>query len=497
MKFNSPQPKILFWLIFGLIFIVWTIINFRQLNNRYFLDGDFSQYAFVMLDWRSTGEIPLQGTKISYAQIKLPPLYYYLIYPFYLITNASHLYAHIACFAYTWVIFTALGLLLYKRPAYRWSYLFTIAILCFIPIIVANNERAWNPAFVWQPIIIAWYCLALSDKSKKTTLLILTSGLACAVSLSLEILIAPAVLAILIIGAVKLRRRCLLLLGSFLVSSILLWLPILVTEFNQIIQLNLLAYGWEIADQLSIRFYKLFNFSLTNKYVFTSYDFIIICLAVISPLVICLFGLNRSNKKTLNLDWIYLLLILGITVVVSLIPTIAMMWWYTLGAALIIVLLLTHLPTKIKYLTGSLLIIYWSITLFKTRQSIPYQASVSSVDICFKKVCQQLGSQQFYYAMYTGAISDNAPAYLLSAAGCPPVMRDQFIYGDFLTRLADHDGQLLIFYDLDNSGEIRSDTTEWSVEQYIAIKPNLDNLYPYTIATGRCDGNWGWTLHAK
>ena len=482
--------KLVFWVIFCLLFLAWAFTQFYRLSQTFYLYHDFAQYAFKMFDWRSSGEIPLLGPFVTYVNFYLPPTYYWIIYPFYLITNGSIFYNHLACFVYTWVIFLGLALALYKRPTYRWSFLFLIALFCLNPLIIVNRtHQVWNPSYIWQPVVVAWYCLALSTQSKRRLLLCVIGGAACAVVIGMELLIIPVVIGLLIVSALRLRGKVLPWLISFSVASSICWLPVLAVQFNQILNTSLVLPN-QPADLFAVRFYKLFATAFAPT--IYSYNHInlnphVIVLYVILLAVVIFYLKKNWGIKMLRQDWFQVLLVLTITAIISLIPKIEMSFWYTTGLAAIIILLLVNLPGRLKYLISTLLTIYWLTFFFKSANII---ASAPSIESCLKQICQRVTPYQYYYVSYADDItSGNALAYFLTTAGCPPVQRWRMFDLDQPEDSINTDYQLLAAHYLD--------TSQHSNPLYIEHESFLNEFYSHPIASASCDGNWGWTLYDK
>ena len=494
------NPQVVFWTLFVVLFIIWTFTALQRLNETPSLDWDFAQYGFAMFDWRSSGKIPLLGPNAGYVSFNhLPALYYWIIYPFYLITNASVFYNHLACFVYTWAIFLGLALVLRKRPAYRWSFLLLIALFCFSPLILHDRTiHVWNPSYAWQPVVVAWYCLALASQSKRRILLRVIGGIACAISISFNLSLIPVVIGLLVVSVVRLRRQVLPWLIGFLVASLILWSPIFILQPNEIFASGLPLSGQSF-DPFTVRFYNLFTASLTSVAYGpkpAGFELPLGCILVIAPI---LFQLGKHKlSKLLHQDWFQLLLILVISAIITLIPRVNMNYWYATGTAAIIILLLTNSPGRFKYIAIALLMSYWLMIFLRNIQPAT-GADTASTAICLSKVCQYTMPNQYYYAFYTDAVGDNAPSYFLTTLGCPPTRRWQkHDLNTLLENMVSTDYPLLVFHDLD---ELRNEWRRWPKETsdqlYVELKPTLDKLYQHPIVSASCDDNWGWTLYSK
>ena len=490
-------PKFVFWLVFMLLFIVWIIIQFSQLGRFKHLDGDYAQHSSALLEWRTDGRIPLVGMGSSPLLINLSPLYYWLIYPFYLITNGSIFYNHLACFVYTWVIFLALGLVIYKRPAYRWSFLLLIALFCFNPLILYDRTyRIWNPSYVWQPIVLAWYCLLFASQSKHRVLFSIVGGMACVASISFNLLMAPVVICLLIVSIFRLRRQVLPWLIGMAVAFLVCWSTVLITQFEAIFQ-NQIVRQNQTFDPLITRLHTLLTMASTDDRAYTNYDHVIIYAAILALIIFCLK--RNSNKKLLEEDWFQLLFILIISTIITVAPKIIMWGWYANSLIVIIIILLIGLPSRLKYLIASLIIGYW-LAMFLSSLNWPYRVNALSVESCFKQVCQHVSSNQYYYVLYTDVVLDNAPAYFLSAAACPPArLYDQASSGSFEVSAIDPSFPLLVFHDLD---VMENEWMRWSMEDadppfYAEIKPTFDKIYTHPVVSVDCEGDWGWTLYSN
>lgn len=490
---KSDRAKLcLFWLVLAALCFVWALIQF-DFDNYCFFDSDFSQYAHNMLARKNADKLLLVGPASSYFIPVVSPLYYWIIYPFYLLTGGAYFYIHLACFVYTWVIFLALAAVLYKRPAYRWSYLLMIALFCFMPVIMVSATKMWSPNFVWQAMVVTWYGLILAPKSKRRVVLSVVSGTACAAGVSLEPLIIPVAIGFLIIGAIRLRKNVWPYLISFGVLLLVFWVPTFITEFGQIIA-RLLAPRDYFFDPFVTRLHELLTLPFADFSSYNNYNLIIVYVLILVPIFWCFKKFWR--KKLLQEAWFQMFLVVLFSSIVTLIPKINMTFWYTTGFATVLILLLITLPVRIKYLTGVVLVVAW-MRLALVHASFVPRVTATEIEACVTQACQKMTSNDFHYAVYTDVIAKDAVLYLLFKEGCLPTTNWENITEDYLEMLtARRHYQLLVFHDLDTlQNENDRWPTEWTPPFYVELKPSLDALYTEPIASASCDGDWGWTLY--
>ena len=488
------NPQIIFWTVFCLLLIVWTFVQFHQFGQALNLNHDFAQYAFAMFDWRNAGQFPLLGPFSGMVNFNLSPLYYWIIYPFYLITNGSVFYNHIACFVYTSITFFALALLLHKRPAYRWSYLFLMALICLNPRIQSNvNDMVWNPSYTWQPIIVTWYCLVLAPQSKHRTLLNIISGVACAISISLNLSMVPIAIGLLVVNTLRLRKNIWPWLAGFFAVLLICWLPVFTVQLDRIYHQGLILPN-KHPEALTVSLRKLTTYPFIDWYSYSNYDQYIIQALIVTIIILSLKKI--SGKKLLHQDWFQLLLVLIISTVITLIPGTTLHAHYVIGFTILIILLFANSPSRLKYLIGVLLLTFW-LAIYLKKLTVPQQASVLGIEACFAQACQQVVPYQYNYTEYTSIITSDAYSYFLTIAGCPPAQRWGSFYLNSPEYLTETDYPLLVFHNLDGSS---SDPTWLKVNIdpfYVELKSVLDEVYTNPIASASCDDNWGWTLYGK
>ena len=501
VKIRKIKPCVWFWLGLVVLFIVWAFMQFHQLERAFNITYDFAQYGFAMLNWRTTGDVPLLGPHSAYLVNYIPPLYYWLIYPAYLLSNGSPFYNHIACFVYTWIILLGLALVLCKRPKYRWSYLLLIALFCFNPLILHDRVNfVWNPSYVWQPMVVAWYCLALASQSKRRILLCVIGGIACAISMSLNLLVVPVVIGFLVISILRLRKYVWAWLMGLLVAVSIFWLPVFIAGGKVIPDYNSASgqFGQFATRLRTVVAVPLIGFRSYAQYNYSKYDHIIAYGFLLVIFVFCFRKNWRQNLFESNFGQLSIALI--ISTIITLIPKIEIVWHYTTGLTIIIILLLVNLPRRIKLVACSLLLSWWLVLPFFNLK-ILRRVDLSSINTCLSQVCKYVSANQYYYALYTaaaiGIMDIEVPTYLLALAGCVPT-NGQYL-SPYPTDVSEvnHSYPLLVLHDLDTLAPELWWPNSKTNHYYIVLKTTLDKLYSQPVASAECDGDWGWTLYTR
>ncbi len=95
-------------LIFVVSIALFLFFRFYQLPQTLNFFGDLGRDFVVMQNWQRTGKPPLLGPQNSAMSFNQSAIYFYLLYPFYLITSGSVYATAIACAGYYVLFFILL-----------------------------------------------------------------------------------------------------------------------------------------------------------------------------------------------------------------------------------------------------------------------------------------------------------------------------------------------------------------------------------------------------
>jgi len=147
------MTRIKFAISFGLI-CIFLFLRLYKIQDSLFFFNDMGRDMLVLYNWQQTGKPPLLGPQTSALPLNQSPLYYYYLYPFYLLTNASPYTALIAN-AFLYIVSFVLSLYFFRKDHKSYFLVFISYFLITIhPQYIAQSRFVWNPSLV-TPLIIA------------------------------------------------------------------------------------------------------------------------------------------------------------------------------------------------------------------------------------------------------------------------------------------------------------------------------------------------------
>ena len=221
------SPQFYWWLAVGLIFVVWSWTRFANLSESFWFWDDAGRDGWYLWQWWAQGKIPFLGPRTSALPINTSPFYFYLLFPSFVLMQQSYFYAHVTLFIFTWTIWSGLIWLTRGQPRRRQSLLMLMTLCCLAPPMIAQSRWVWNPSFIWQMVLAAFYLLLCLPRKKWA---IITSGALTVLAASFNFSAIPAVLAIFIVMLIQNRRQWLAWCLGAVGSGVIAFLPTLVYE---------------------------------------------------------------------------------------------------------------------------------------------------------------------------------------------------------------------------------------------------------------------------
>lgn len=369
----------------------------------------------VLQTWANTGKPPLLGPQTSALPFNQSPIYFYLLYPIFLLSHQSPYTALIVNAILYISSFLFCLYLSYKHPTLipKKNIFITFFLISIHPQYIIQSRYVWNPSFVTPfllPSLLAFYLF--TKKYSRLVLWTFVFGLAMAVSLSYSI--APLFIALALYWFFFNRKHFLPLTGSLLSSLFLINLPMILFELRHHFLLTTALLTKNSPPQSNIDIVSKFNNLLNYGINSPSFYLNLIILSLIFILSIT-FIIKISNRFA-RLFSILIMLTLTLTFIIP----ITLQAHYVFGILTIIFLLLASIPFKYSGLPLILLII---IYLNPTRLSSYFQSAprtYSQMVNCFQQVCQKYQQPLFVTVQSSYHPYHNGPEhrYLLKKSGC-------------------------------------------------------------------------------
>lgn len=181
------------------IISIFLFLRFYKIQDSLFFFNDMGRDMLVLYNWQQTGRPPLLGPQTSALPLNQSPLYFYYLYPFYLLTGASPYTALIAN-AFLYISSFIFGLYLFRKSRITVNgLLITFFLISIHPQYIIQSRSVWNPSLI-TPLIIA-SILALFQE--RLILFSLFIGLAFSLSYS----VFPLILAVIIYYLIFIRQK--------------------------------------------------------------------------------------------------------------------------------------------------------------------------------------------------------------------------------------------------------------------------------------------------
>lgn len=211
---------------------IFLFLRFFKINLSLNFFGDMGRDFLILQQWQQSGKPPLLGPSNSAISFNQSAIYFYLLFPFYLVTDHSPYASLIACACLYLVLF---GLAFYyfrHKPLKLKQFLIIFALIALHPIFVRQHRYVWNPSLITPFLLLAFYSLQELRQSFKHSWMWLV-GLSLAMAASLNYSIVPTLIAFYALSLLSLNfKQTLQLLMTSTFSFLLINLPTLVFEIR-------------------------------------------------------------------------------------------------------------------------------------------------------------------------------------------------------------------------------------------------------------------------
>jgi len=209
---------------------LFLFLRYYKISESLFFFNDIGRDYLVLQNWHDTGKPPLLGPQNSAMPFNQSALYFYLLYPFFLITNQSPLSSLHSLSLFYLASFLFGLFVLRHHPKMQKVLLVSFFLVTIHPQYIIQGRYVWNPSFATPPIICAIISLFLYLEHKKNNLLILLS-LSIALAVSFTYSVIPFCLAICLLAFLSTTKKTKFLL-SLAVSLGIFNLPTLAFEIR-------------------------------------------------------------------------------------------------------------------------------------------------------------------------------------------------------------------------------------------------------------------------
>ena len=410
--------------VFLTLLLIALFLFFRlyKIQTSLLFAVDMGRDLLALRQWWEKGIPPLLGPQTSTIPFNQSALYFYLLYPLFLITSHSPFSTiYTCCLIYTASF--ALGVYLFrKRPVWLKSLFITFLLLSLQPQFIIQNRFIWNPSLLAPFLIAAFFFFAkLQEKYSLKTLILFSLSIATAVSLSFSV--APVFFAYVLLALFKNRKKFFSIIFSLGASLFVLNLPTLFFELRHNFTLTNLMLNYPRVKQeqagLAIRLQRLFNYTVSPQS--PSWPGILL-LIVIAAAVMLFLKTKSKDKKLLESQQplIQVLWLLGLTFFFTFIIPWDLQPHFIFGILSLGLIIISLLPFQTLIPILLLTLTIWLQPTQVKNYFQPAFRTVAQTQECAQKVCEQekepmfLSVESGVFPYHTG----QAFRFLFKEAGC-------------------------------------------------------------------------------
>lgn len=446
----------LLFTISSLALFLFLFLRFYNIHNSFFFINDMGRDMLVLQQWQNTGKPPLLGPQTSALPFNQSAIYYYLLYPGFLITHGnpmSSLYTLTVFYLLFFIIFLYLSI---KKviPVTSYLLLVTFYLISIHPQYIAQARFVWNPSFVTPFLIasiISFYLLLQKFSIKNLLLFSLSISLAVSISYS----VAPLLIMFFIFWLLFDRRRFIFYLISIFLSFLIINLPTVFFELRHHFLLTTALLTKTTSVKVAPSILGQIN-NLSQNIFFTSNHNLNLFL-FIATILTCLYNLFHFHSKTKSLPFLTSFLFVGITII-DLIAKIPIESHYIFTLTSLLFIIIATLP---KFL-NILIILFFSFLYLRSNYLTSYfkpaRRTYTQMQQCFANYCSSFKESTFVSVQSGFLPFHNGPEhrYLMKLAGCKVVdIETENGTAQYMTVVVDDStfGAKTSFYELDLFGK--------------------------------------------
>lgn len=405
------KNKKIFLVITFFLILLFLFFRFYKIDQSFFFFNDMGRDSYTLLKWKETGKPPLLGPQTSALPINQSAIYFYFLYPLFLLTNQNPYYAlYTSAFIYIFIFLFCL--FLSRKNSNLLNTIFVAFFLFAIhPQFIIQNRYIWNPSLAPPFLLLSLVSLLLAQINFNNKYLALMC-LSISIAVSLTYSVAPFLIAFIILSYFYFKKHFFKILIYLFSSLVLINLPTIFFELRHgfLLTKSLLSKGAQTQT----------NFSLINqvqnlaKYTF-SFQTSWLNLAILIVVLILSFYLLKSKTKNKIIPHLFLL-----TLFITLISPINIQAHYVFAILVLIFVTISLLPKLILIPLAIILSFSFLKPIHLNSYFSPAPRSYQQTKFCYQQICAD-----FKNPVFSAVQSDLHPyhhgpehRYLLKISGC-------------------------------------------------------------------------------
>jgi hypothetical protein len=374
---------------------------------------------FALYTWQQTGKPPLLGPQTSALPFNQSALYFYLLYPLFLLTNQS-LFSTIYTTILFYLVFLGLAVFLLKKDKF-WLRIVTVILFLFAihPQFILQNRYVWNPSFV-PPLVIFSFLVFQFVSKKFSPILIFVFSLSIATATAFTYSAAPFLVAFLILSLIRIPKKSVLLVLSLVVSLMIVNLPTIYFELrHNFVLTNLLLTSPKLPQSENSpieKLGKLYQYLVMPSSKIVGLTLVLIFIAAIWYGFRYYQKIKQQQLKIFK-DALFLFIV---TALITLFVPVSLHAHYVLVILSLAIIIIALLPNKVLIPVLIIFGAFWLRPKQVSRYFKPAHRTAAESVACAQKVCQQ-EKKPFFVSVQAGFHPYHAGPefrYLFSSNGC-------------------------------------------------------------------------------
>jgi hypothetical protein len=370
----------------------------------------------VLKLWHDTGKPPLLGPQTSALAFNQSAIYFYILYPGYLISHGNPISA-LYTLGFIYILTFILGLYLLRKD----KNLIKILLVSFFllsthPQYINQFRFVWNPSFITPFIISAIISFfLLIQKFSWPKMWIFSLSIAIAISLSYSV--TPLLIAIFAYWLVFNRKKFVSFVVTLLSSFFVLNFPTIFFELRHHFLLTISIFSKQSPTQNHISFPEKIN--NLSQYIFMLPNQTLNIVLLIIFILLSLYLIIKNFKHPKSLQFIVSMLFVLLTLETLITPVTVQAHYIFAFTSLIFIII-----ASLKNIFLSIILIFLSFSYLTTNQLNSYfkkaPRTYTEMSQCFQKYCQTHQEPTFVTVQSNYHPYHNGPEhrYLLQKYGC-------------------------------------------------------------------------------
>ncbi len=371
--------------------------------------ADMGRDHYVLWQWVHSRKPPLLGPGNSLLPINQSPLFYYILFPVFLLSAASP-YTSVITVLFVYVTLFVFGLYVCIKQKWIRRILFLFALLLTLqPEFIKQLRNPWNPSFIAPFLALGTLCLLVPAHShKRTRIFVCLLSLLAALGFSYSVF--PIVVLLLSVAFIKWKSDFRILIASLVGAVLVVFGPMLYFEVrHSFFFTKRLLLDHTLTSEGSIHF-----FGNMQEIFFIFLGVRSAPFALLTALFIIgdLFLSFRSHMKN---EMIAFHKTTGLLLVVSLVITclvpFSIIPHYAFGILVLLLLYIASMEKRLFVPAIILLLLIWVKPVIAGEYWKPARRTILQLEQCARLVCREEKSPM-YVALQAWYPYHYAPDYL-------------------------------------------------------------------------------------